>query len=152
MLGMERQWLGLQVRCHGLRRRWTRRNRFWSFCACILDDSRKTSREDDAELPPAQRFVDHSRNRLSVVRMARVQRRFCFRCQPSCYNGLLELQLDCHVRCNYLGSSRLETRSQVVHGRLVFRLYLWFGRCYPRFWIHYTLGQCCSRYRYWRSL
>lgn len=140
LLGLERQRMVLQVGWTGLRRWRPRRDRIRNVCPRLLDGSGSSPGEDDAEFPPAQRVADHPRYRLPVVRLVGFQRWLRFRCQPSCYRCLLEQQLDCHVRRHDLGSPRLASCPQVVHGRLVLRLHLGTRRCYSRFRFHHPMG------------
>lgn len=145
MLGMECQWMGLQIWCSRLCWRRTRRDWFWSLRPRILHGAGKTTREDDAELPATQRLTHHPRHHSSMVWLVRIQRWLCFWCKPSCGYGLLELLLGCYVRCRYLVYSGLPTCKEMVHGRLVFRLYLWPRRCYASIWFHPTMGRCHPR-------
>ena len=102
MLGMEYQWLGIQIWSPRLRRRWTCRDWIRSFCTCILDGSGETSREDDVEFQTSQRVSNYPRYDSPVVWMVGFQRWIGFRCQsPRCY-GLLELLLGCYVWLNHL--------------------------------------------------
>lgn len=139
--------MGIQIWCDGLRWWWSRRNRIRFYCSRLFHGSRPPTRTHDAQLPPSQRFAHPSRYRLSLVRLAGIQRWFLLRCQPACHHGLLEHQPDCCFRCHYLGSARLASGSQVVHGRMVFRHHLRFGRGDSSFRFHHPLGQRGPGYR-----
>ena len=65
---------------------------------------------------------------------------------------MLELQLDCHVRCCHLDNSRLEARKEVVHGRLVLGHYLWSCSGHTRIRILHCLGFGHPWRGYWRCL
>ena len=140
LLGLEHRWLGLHLGCAGLRRWWTRRNRFWYVRFGILDGPWETAGEDDDQLPPSQCLADHARNGFPVVRMARIQRWISLRRQFESRDGLLELQSDSDVCCRSLGYPRLETCPEVVDGWLVFRSHLGSCRCYTCVGVHHTLG------------
>ena len=143
MLGMECQWMGLQIWCTRLCWWWTCRDWFWSLRPRILHGSGKTTREDDAKLPATQCLTHHSRHHSSMVWLVGIQRWLCLWCKPSRGHGLLELLLGCYVRRRYLVYSGLPTCEEMVHGRLVFRLYLWPRRCHSSIWFYSTVG-CCS--------
>src|SRR6266536_6454459 len=90
LLGLEPLGLGLQVRGHGLRRRWPRRDRFWNVRPRLFVDSRQTGRENDAELPPAQRLLHLAWHHPAVVWLAGLQRRISIRREFESDNCLLE--------------------------------------------------------------
>ncbi len=149
---MEHQRLGLQVWCHGLCRRWARRNRLRHVCTCVLPGIGQASGENDGQLPPPQRVTDRIGNHLPVVRMVGIQRRLSLWRQPASRTSLLEHQPDRHVCVRDMGNPGLEVGEEMVHGRLVFRGHL-RSRCrHARVRILHSLGIRDPRCRHWRRL
>jgi hypothetical protein len=140
LLGVERWGLGLQVRSHGLR--WWRacRNRLRHVGSRVLNGPGPTAGEDDVEFPAAQCVVGSARHHSVVVWMVGIQRRKLLWGESEGHYGLLELQSYRNVCRRYVGATRLEACAEVVHGWLVFRVYLGSGGCHASIWLHYSLG------------
>ncbi len=134
--------MGLQVRCHGLRWWWARRDWLRSVCPGVLPGPRQAPGANDGQLPSSQRVSDCTWYHVPLVRMARIQRWLIFWRQFASRAGLLEHQLDGHVRCRILDDPRLETGPKVVDGRLVFRCHFWPRRSHARLGILHGLGLC----------
>ena len=141
MLGVEPKRVGVQVRDHGLRRWRPRRDRLRHVSTGLLDGPRPPTGKDDDQFPPSQRLADRARDNLSLVRMARLQRRIRVRCQPQGCHGLLEYQSCCYVcRCD-LGASRFQVGEEMVDGRVVLGCHFGPGCSNTGVRVHHALGR-----------